>query len=220
MPKDLWSLLQPALQKYHRNPAWICHTRDGRRVVTYQQLHDATLTTAHGLRRLGIEDGGTVGITAVNGPEFTVAALAAWKIGANIAPIHIGNSDHEIAKQMEALAPQVLLTHESAVEHPSATAISMTGEAASIAMEAGRLTGYGAGQMAARIYTSGSTGNPKVVRLSHGNLASNVLAASRIEKFVEQDRFISLLPFSHAMGLMGNLLLPLCHGAVIVSPGR
>lgn len=218
MPEDLWSLLQPALQKYHRNPAWICRTRDGRRVVTYRQLHDAALTTAHGLRQRGIEDGGTVGITAPNGPEFTVAALAAWKIGANIAPIHIGNSDHEIAKQVEALAPQILLKHASAVEHLSVAAISMEGEAASITLEAGRPAGHGAGQMAARIYTSGSTGNPKVVRLSHGNLASNVLAACRIEKFVEQDRFISLLPFSHAMGLMGNLLLPLYHGAAIVSP--
>ena len=219
-------MLQPALRKYHRNAAWICRTRDGRRVVTYRQLYDAVLTTAAGLRRLGIEDGDTVGITAPNGPEFTVAALAAWKIGANIAPIHIGNSEHEIAKQVEALAPRIVLMHESAVEHPSATTISMQSDAAAIAVEAGPPSKHDAGHdaghdaehLAARIYTSGSTGNPKVVRLSHGNLASNVLAACRIERFAARDRFISLLPFSHAMGLLGNMLLPLYHGAAIVSP--
>ncbi len=218
MPKNLWSLLQPALQKYHRNPAWICRSRDGRRVVTYRELHDAALTTAGQLRRLGIKDGGTVGVTAPNGPEFSVAVLAAWKIGANVAPIHIGNSEHEIAQQMEALAPQVLLQHESAIGHPSAVAIAMTGDAETIAGEAALAADHDAAQLAARIYTSGSTGNPKVVRLSHGNLASNVLAARRIETFTARDRFISLLPFSHAMGLLGNLLLPLYYGATIVSP--
>ena len=216
--KNLWSMLQPALQQYHRNPAWICRTQDGRRVVTYREIHDAVLTTAHKLRQLGIKDGDTVGVTAPNGPEFTVATLAAWKIGANIAPIHIGNSDYEIAKQTAALAPQILLTHESAVEHPSAVAISMACEDEAICKERDMPTEHDADHLAARIYTSGSTGHPKVVRLCHGNLISNMLAACRIGNFTAQDRFIALLPFSHAMGLLGNLLLPLYHGAAIVTP--
>ena len=223
VPKNLWSLLQPTLQKYHRNPAWICRTRDGRRIVTYRQLEDAVLTTADKLRQLGIagDKVATVGITAPNGPEFTVAALAAWKIGANIAPIHIGNSDYEIAAQMDALSPQILLTHESDVSHPLAIAISMDADAEAISREtnwSAEDADDDAEQLAARMYTSGSTGHPKVVRLSHGNLISNVRAADRIESFTERDRFIALLPFSHAMGLMGNLLLPLCHGSAIVTP--
>ena len=218
MPKNLWLLLQPALQKYNDNPAWICRMRDRRRVVTYRQLHDAVLTIADRLRQLGVEDGGSVGITAPNGPEFTAAALAIWKIGANIAPLHIGNSDHEIGKQMQALAPQILLKHESGVEHHPVLAISMQGEAERITREAGRPASPGGERLAARIYTSGSIGTPKVVRLSHDNLVSNVLAICEIEAFTENDRFLSLLPFSHAMGLVGNLLLPLYHGSAIVSP--
>ena len=58
--------------------------------------------------------------------------------------------------------------------------------------------------VAVRIYTSGSTGKPKVVKLSHGNIASNTIAATKIESFDSSDKFISLLPFSHAMGLTGN----------------
>lgn len=220
MAKNLWTLLEPALQQYRDNPAWICREREGRRrrVVTYRQLHEAALTTADRLRQAGIADGGNLGIIAPNGPEFTVAALAAWKIGASIAPIHIGNSAHEIARQLEAVAPQILLKHESAIDHQPALAISLQGERERAERESERPAHHEAGKLAVRIYTSGSTGNPKMVRLSHGNLVSNVQAARKIETFTQTDRFISLLPFSHAMGLTGNLLLPLCHGAAIVSP--
>ncbi|MDD9857300.1 MAG: class I adenylate-forming enzyme family protein [Gammaproteobacteria bacterium] len=221
MSDNLWQLLQPALQKHAGSPAWICRGRNGRRVVTYRQLHDAALTLAGRMREAGLGEGGTAGIVAPNGPEFTVAALAAWKVGAHIAPIHIGNSAHEIAAQMEAVAPQLLLTHESAVDYQPALAISMRAEAELAEREAAQPGGDATAPeapLAARIYTSGSTGTPKVVRLSHANLASNMRAACRIGAFCDADRFISLLPFSHAMGLLGNLLLPLYHGAAIVSP--
>ena len=218
MLTNLWLLLEPSIRKYGDNPAWICRHRDHRRVVTYRQLYDAVLTTASKLRELGVEDGNTVGVTAPNGPEFTVAALAAWKIGANIAPIHIGNSDHDIAQQIEAVAPKIMLIHQSRVEYEPAMEISMQADDERITRESGMPVDKNADKLAVRIYTSGSTGNPKVVRLSHGNHASNVLAACKIEHFDEMDRFISLLPFSHAMGITANLLLPLYHGSTIVSP--
>ncbi|MDD9822659.1 MAG: class I adenylate-forming enzyme family protein, partial [Gammaproteobacteria bacterium] len=258
-----YRLLQPALREYAGRPAWVCRGRGGRRVVAYRELHDAALTLAARMREAGLRGGDTVGIVAPNGPEFTAAALAAWKIGAHIAPIHIGHSAFESAQQLKAVAPRLLLTHESAVDYAPALAICMRADAALAAAEtaradgdngdAGGVTGDSAidktdagatdtvatdtvataaaatnaaatdaaataDQLAARIYTSGSTGTPKVVRLSHANLASNLRAACRIGDFSAADRFISLLPFSHAMGLLGNLILPLYNGAVIVSP--
>lgn len=224
-PKNLWNLLQPALEQYSENPAWLCRERDGKRTVTYRQLRDAALTTADKLRERGLKDGDRVGIIAPNGAEFSIAMLAAWKIGANIAPIHIHNSAHEIAQQMQALAPQILL-HYGVGDVPHgigntpqpAMAIDLQSEAARIAREIKQPSQPTADQLAVRIYTSGSTGNSKIVRLSHGNLISNVLAARNISDFTQQDRFISLLPLSHAMGLLGTLLLPLHHGCAMVSP--
>ncbi|MGI9309905.1 MAG: AMP-binding protein, partial [bacterium] len=177
--------------------------------------------------------GDTVAITAPNQPEFTAAALGAWKIGACIAPVHIGHSEHEIAKQMDAVAPAILLTHESDTAHQPAMTIASAmrggdGERDSAKSDSAAIesefdasdapTDPDADRPAARIYTSGSTGTPKVVRLSHRNLASNLLAARRIETFGPRDRFLSLLPLSHAMGLLGTMLLPLHHGAAIVAP--
>ena len=44
------------------------------------------------------------------------------------------------------------------------------------------------------------------------------MSAARLKEFDSNDRFISLLPFSHAMGLTANLLLPLYAGSAIVTP--
>ncbi len=207
-------------------PAWICRKKNSSSVVTYGEIYDAALTTAQQLRTQGVVAGSTIGITAPNGAKWSIAALAAWKIGANIAPIHRENSDHDIQLQIEAVKPDVMLVDKTAMKFSSAQAISMDISinismdinAEAIAQEAAIDSTADPSEAAVRIYTSGSTGSPKIVRLSHLNLSSNVISASTIQAFNHEDRFISLLPFSHAMGLMANLLLPLYVGAAIVSP--
>ena len=47
------------------------------------------------------------------------------------------------------------------------------------------------------IYTSGTTGDPKGVRLTHGNLASNLNEAIPAFGVTEKDRCVSYLPLSH-----------------------
>jgi len=264
MSDNLYRILRPALLEHAGRAAWVCRGRDGdgdsRRVVTYRELHDAALTLAGRLRAAGVGGGDTLGIVAPNGPEFAAAALAAWKIGGNIAPIHMGHSTLETAAQFEAVAPKLLLTHAATVDDRPSLAIDMQVDAKLIALESARdgdddgdgdataaidnagdgdsdgdgdantdatVTGDSnatvtdaktASTLAARIYTSGSTGAPKVVRLSHANLASNMRAAGRRGAFTAADKFISLLPFSHAMGLLGNCILPLNYGAAVVAP--
>lgn len=218
MSSNLWALLEPSLKKHAARTAWICRERKGKRTVSYQQIYDAALCTAQDLRAAGVAAGDTVSVTAPNGPEWTVAALAAFRIGAPLAPVHIGNSDHEIQSQIAAVSPKVMLTHDSDLAHDHRIEISMQSDADKIAAEELIPAASEADTVAVRIYTSGSTGSPKVVRLSHRNLATNVLAAMKLEKFSHSDRFISLLPFSHAMGITGNVNLPYYVGATLVSP--
>jgi len=163
-----------------------------------------------------------VGITAPNGPQWSVAALASWKIGSVIAPIHIGNSDTDILNQIEAVKPKVMLLHDSKLNLSDtgiiSLPISLEPDLESLEAEQSIPSPGDSGDVAVRIYTSGSTGTPKIVRLSHSNHASNMIAACKIQKFSSDDRFISLLPFSHAMGLTANLLLPFYCGCTIVAP--
>ncbi len=218
MPSNLWLLLEPSIKQHAACTAWICRQRKSKRVISYQQIYDAALCTAHDLRQSGVNADDTVGITAPNGPEWTIAALAAFRIGAKVAPIHIGNSEHEIESQIAAVNPRVMLVHDSPITHSNQIPIALQSDSEKITTELKIPAATDPDAVAVRIYTSGSTGKPKVVKLSHGNIASNTIAATKIESFDTSDKFISLLPFSHAMGLTGNVILPYYVGATLVLP--
>ncbi len=218
MPSNLWLLLEPSIKQHAARTAWICRQRNNKRVISYQQIYDSVLCAAHDLRQSGVNTGDTVGITAPNGPEWTIAALAAFRIGARVAPIHIGNSEHEIESQIAAVNPKVMMVHETEITHSIRMPITLQKDSEKIAAEQKISAADDPDAVAVRIYTSGSTGTPKVVKLSHSNLASNVIAATKIETFDSSDKFISLLPFSHAMGLTGNVTLPYYVGATLILP--
>jgi len=67
--------------------------------------------------------------------------------------------------------------------------------------------------LAAIIYTSGTTGLSKGVMLTHWNIVSNVLAMKEIIDIDENDRFLSLLPLSHALECTVGFLLAMASGS-------
>jgi acyl transferase domain-containing protein/acyl-CoA synthetase (AMP-forming)/AMP-acid ligase II/acyl carrier protein len=58
-------------------------------------------------------------------------------------------------------------------------------------------------------YSSGSTGAPKGVALSHKNLITNIEAMMISCGWVSGEKFISWMPYSHDMGLIGLHLFPM-----------
>ncbi len=94
----------------------------------------------------------------------------------------------------------------------------MQADMAEVEIERGIAAPGSAEDVALSIYTSGSTGTPKIVLLTHQNMAINVHQALDQLKIDHSDRFISLLPLSHAMGITATMLFPLYMGAKIVTP--
>ncbi len=221
MTQDLWGVLAPRLQSKRSNTAWTRRVKSGAPInYSYGDVHDSALNLAAQLRQNGVSKGDTVALIGPNGPEWGVGALAVWKIGAVLSPVHIGNSEGDIRTQLDSVNPKLILAYEpgsklDGVDY-SILNIQMNSELAE--QEAGEPLNSLSSEECLRIYTSGSTGTPKIVRLSHANVSSNFIACSKIVVLNEKDRFLSLLPLSHTFELVGGMLLPLYNGASIVLP--
>lgn len=71
----------------------------------------------------------------------------------------------------------------------------------------------GPGDTAYIQFSSGSTGDPKGIVLSHGNLLANIHAFLDAKKAQPDDTYLSWLPLTHDMGLIGWHLNPVAASA-------
>lgn len=65
------------------------------------------------------------------------------------------------------------------------------------------------------LFTSATTSTSKAAKLSHYNLASNVMGATSVIYMNENDRFLSLLPLHHTFESTCGFLIPIYMGASI-----
>lgn len=61
-------------------------------------------------------------------------------------------------------------------------------------------------KMSIILFTSGTTSKSKAVMLSHRNIASNIAAMNKTEKFLSTDVNMAFLPFHHTFGSTGILI--------------
>ena len=81
-----------------------------------------------------------------------------------------------------------------------------------------RMAGIKRDDLACLIYTSGTGGAPRGVRQHHGSILCNVAGAAEIlinDFGIEDERFLSFLPLSHAYEHTGGQYLPIGVGAEI-----
>jgi long-chain acyl-CoA synthetase len=69
--------------------------------------------------------------------------------------------------------------------------------------------------IASIIYTSGTTGRSKGVMLTHRNIVFNAQKGGKVHHLDENDRFLSVLPLSHAYENTLGLILPLLSGSCV-----
>ena len=66
--------------------------------------------------------------------------------------------------------------------------------------------------------SSGTSGNPKVVMLTEAGLLADLRAGLELYEFARGGRHAKLLPYTHAFGLVCDLLAPLVTGGTIAVP--
>jgi acyl-CoA synthetase (AMP-forming)/AMP-acid ligase II len=82
----------------------------------------------------------------------------------------------------------------------------------------GQEVAAGPGDLAMLIYTSGSTGLPKGVMLSHRNIRLGAVAVTEYLRLAEDDRLLSVLPYSFDAGLNQLTTMLLTGGTVVHQP--
>ena len=183
--------------------------------VSTDAFADRVRRCAGALKAAGVERGDRVAIFSYNRLDWAVVDYAVLLVGATDVPLYstlpkdqveyilkdsgaklvfVENAE-KAAKAKAAGLPIVCL--ESAPEAESFEEFLKKGAA----MTAEELRASGAkaaaDDVATLIYTSGTTGQPKGVMLTHGNLASNVVATHEQVQTTPEDVGLSFLPLSH-----------------------
>jgi long-chain acyl-CoA synthetase len=74
--------------------------------------------------------------------------------------------------------------------------------------------------IAAIIYTSGTTGSSKGVMLTNKNIISNIISTRYFVHLDDNDRFLSVLPMSHAYEATLGFLMALASGSAVYYTGK
>jgi long-chain acyl-CoA synthetase len=224
IPKRICDILQPWIHRTPNHPALI--ERGG--VWTYSELATAVELSVTWLEEAGVRPGDRVMIVFENCRAFVaiffaLAKLDAWPVlaSARISPQEVDRiRDHCGARRIiytvavSPLAMKHANRHGAEIQENAtlgsvgigALNDTVTPEPMEIDVES---------NVAAVIYTSGTTGNPKGVMLTHRSVLHVALNSSKIRSVTQDDRYLAVLPMSHAVGLAGVLLGALICGAAL-----
>jgi len=204
-------------------------------VVSYPLLAARIAQVANGLRARGFGAGEVLAICAPNVPQWAGVALGAMAAGGAVTGVDALATERELATQLRDSGATILVTTPVAIELArAATAgtavrdIVVLGDAdgaVPIAALLGRpepdpVVCVDDRDLALLPYSSGTTGLPKGVRISHANIVTTVRQLDRGLRVTARDTMLALPPFSHIMGFMVTLAMPLAAGATVVTMAR
>ncbi len=200
--------------------------------LTYKGFRALVAQTIETLNGLGIGRGDRVAIVLPNGPEMATAFVAI-ACGATAAPLNPAYRADEFDFYMTDINAKALVVEKGstspavgAAEKRGIRIITLEPDSASGA-GAFKLTGSGSGTAAAQpgpaqaddialiLHTSGTTSRPKIVPLSHANVAASAVNVAKSVALTKTDRALNIMPLFHIHGLIAGVLAPLSQGSAI-----
>ncbi|WP_026422763.1 fatty acyl-AMP ligase [Actinokineospora inagensis] len=195
---------------------------------TWGQVHERALRMAGALAAGGLAKNGAVAVLAAEPVDIAPAIQAVWLAGGSVTMLHQPTARTDLAEwahdtvrvltmidsklvllgaPFDQLAPLLdehgigyLRLEDLAAGAPLATVVEVDEDATALLQ-----------------LTSGSTAEPKAVRITHGNLHSNLSAMVEMAELdVDNDVMVSWLPLFHDMGMVGFLTVPMTFGLELV----
>ena len=200
--------------------------------LTYGRLREEVWRAAELLVAHGVGHGDRVALVHPNSAEAVVLFLAAAATG-TAAPLNPAYKVDEFAFYLEDTRAKVLLVPpgDSAAARE---ALGGKGTVIEAGFDGSSSLRFGAGAPAGRrplappddddvalvLHTSGTTSRPKMVPLSHRNLAASVANIVAWYRLGREDVSLCVMPLFHVHGLVASTLAALGAGGTVVIPGR
>lgn len=205
-----------------------------RATLTHGELRSLIKATVERLHALGIGRGDRVAIVLPNGPEMATAFVAVAAT-ASTAPLNPAYRADELDFYLTDIGAKAILVAEN--EPGPAVAVaerlgigvlrlvvspaagSFTIEGAAIGPQA-TPDMAGDGDIALLLHTSGTTSRPKLVPLSHANIAASAAHIGATLGLTADDRCLNIMPLFHIHGLIAAVLSSLASGgSIYCTPG-
>ncbi len=227
--RHLPQILSESAQKYPNKPLFGTRKAEGWKWTTYSEFASLVAAARSGIKARGVEPGERVAVISNNRLEWAVAAHATYSLGAVYVPMYQAQLDRDwqhiladcgaklcfvadatIAKRIENLRAELPALQHVISFDAGFEALLAEGRAAPVPAVTPSEE-----DCAMFIYTSGTTGNPKGVRLSHFNLASNVAGVLDVAPLVVDEVSVAFLPWAHVFGGCLEINALMAHGDAI-----
>jgi cyclohexanecarboxylate-CoA ligase len=210
---------------------------------SYSELCDRISRAAASLRRLGVGPGDVVSVQLPNWWEFSVIALAAFRVGAVVNPLMPIFREHELSYMLGFAETKLLVVpklfrgfdHEEMANalqssQPKLQHVVVVDGAGANSFDrmllatderlgpppVGDVGALAPDQMAVLMFTSGTTGSPKgVMHCLNTLMACNVALAGRFGLGAD-DTMLVCSPLGHMTGFAAGMLLGLKIGASVI----
>jgi acyl-CoA synthetase (AMP-forming)/AMP-acid ligase II len=217
-------------------------TSDLQTTITYGQLDTLVRSAIAQMSRIGLKRGHTIALLSDNSVEFVVGLLALMFSGARVAPLNPALTSNELTTRLEQLPATALLATRHLANKPGfgksiPTSLSYwimelegSGSSAEVRIvhKEGRAPAPGArtepdrvtegDDIALLMFTGGTTGAPKLVPLTHHNIAASIEQISSGYALSPDDATLLVMPLFHGHGLIGGLLSTLASGGSAYVP--
>ncbi|NIM96108.1 MAG: AMP-binding protein [Anaerolineales bacterium] len=204
--------------------------------LSFNHLHQYVLSTVTLLNSYGLGRNDRIAIVIPNGPELALAFLAISSC-ATSAPLNPSYQAPEFEYYLSDLGAKAVIVHPeidspvkdvatslgipilelSTEENSAAGLFSLRGDRHITKVESGLASTE---DVALVLHTSGTTSKPKIVPLSHRNLAASAASIQNALQLTRHDRCLNVMPLFHIHGLMAAILASMVAGAsVVCTPG-
>lgn len=203
---------------------------DGRRRLSWKQLHDAALSSSSQLAALGVRAGDRVAMVLPNQIEGVIlywacALSGVIFVGANPRLGHddLENVLHHSGARLAFVGDEPLAERILAMRLPNLREVITLGGSDPIGLFSqplrsnARPANVSREDVFAICYTSGTTGRSKGVVLTHGNLVWNAAAMSETLRCTAEDTFLLAVGMTHIFGLSATILTAAVAGARLVT---